>query len=361
MNRPSFATSASLILGLVATLFVGTAWGADAQQSAMAEQLFREGRELLQGGQVETALAKFEASQQLDPSLGTLLNLADCLEKLGRTASAWARFTEAEQTARLEKDRIRETAAGEHARALEAKLIRLRIVVDPLAPADLKVELDGKTLATALLGTAMPVDPGEHRVVGRAAGKRDWTNNLRLTIPGETAVITIAELLPEPAAAAAPAAAPPVQAEESKPAPTLSPTVDQSRPSLTESPMRAATSSSRPGLVTILCGAASVVALGLGTGYGIAAWRAWDDAKSEGCGNGTCPTSSAQSRSEAAGRRADVATIGFISGGVLAGAALVSYLLLDRPGNGARPEAGRVAVNATLTPSLAGGSLELAF
>jgi hypothetical protein len=321
----------------------------------MAEQLFREGRELLQSGQVETALAKFEASQQLDPSLGTLLNLADCLEKLGRTASAWARFTEAEQTARLEKDRIREVVAAEHARALEAKLIRLRIVVEPPAPADIKVELDGKSLATALLGTAMPVDPGEHRVVGRAAGKRDWTSNLRLTIPGETAVITIAELQPEPAAE------PPTQAKESKPATPPSPTVDQARPSLTESPMPAATSSSGPGLVTILCGAASVVALGLGTGYGIAAWRAWDDAKGAGCSNGTCPTSSAQSRSEAAGTRADVATIGFISAGVMAGAAVVSYVLLDRPRNSARSEPARVVAKPTWTPSLAGGSLGLAF
>lgn len=333
-------------------LCAAQAWAADAQQSAMAEQLFREGREFLQRGQVATALEKFEASQQLDPSLGTLLNLADCLQKLGRTASAWARFCEAEQTARLEKDQIRERTAAEHARALESKLIRLRVVVDPQSkPADMTVELDGKPLAMALLGTAMPVDPGAHRVVARAPGKRYWSSSLTLTTAGETVVLAIAELVPEPVAASSPAQAAPTPAPKPSPEPHLS---------IARTPVRTSTFP-RPGLVTTICGAASLVALGLGTGYGIAARSAWDDAKNAGCSHGTCPTANAQSRSESAGRRADVATASFISGGILAGAAVLSYLVLDRPSNNSGAEQGAVAVNATWTSSLAGGSLAFTF
>jgi hypothetical protein len=356
MGKPDFALRVSALLGLALVFCEARAWGADAQQSAMAEQLFREGRELVQNGNVPLALEKFEASQQLDPSLGTLLNLADCLEKLGRSASAWARFTEAEQTARLEQDRIRERTAAEHARALEAKLIRLRVVAAPqVDPASLKVELDGKPLALALMGTAVPVDPGQHRLVARAVGKRDWISNVQLATPGETVLVTIAELIPEPeSAASAPLENKPVlAANPSHPA-------SEAHASLTETPTRAPSGWARPGLVTIVCGAASIVALGLGTGYGIAASGAWSDAKDAGCHNGTCPTPNAQSRAEAAGSRADVATISFISAGVLAGASAASYLLLDRPRRRS-PQSGPVVLNATWSPSQAGASVGISF
>jgi hypothetical protein len=359
MGKPSFALRVSALLGLALVFCGARAWGADAQQSAMAEQLFREGRELVQGGNVPLALEKFEASQQLDPSLGTLLNLADCMEKLGRTASAWARFSEAEQTARLEKDRIRERAASEHAHSLEARLIRLRIVLAPqVSASDVTIELDGKPLAIALLGTATPVDPGEHRVVARAAGKRDWISNVQLATPGETVLVTIAEMSPEPERAASA----PMGLVESKPSLVANPPRPESETlaSVTEAPTRASSGWARPGLVTIACAAVSVVALGLGTGYAIAASGAWNDAKDAGCHNGLCPTAGAQNRAETAGSRADVATVSFISAGVLAGATVVSYLLLDRP-RPASPPLGQVVLNATWTPSQAGASLGMAF
>jgi hypothetical protein len=327
----------------------------------MAEQLFREGRELVQSGHVDAALEKFEASQQLDPSLGTLLNLADCLERLGRTASAWARFTEAEQAARMEKDRMRERTASEHAHVLEAKLIRLRIVVgQQTGPASVTVEFDGKPLSSALIGAAMPVDPGEHRVLARAAGKRDWTSNVQLTTPGETSDLTIAELAPE----LAPEASAPViiQAEPKPPAaPGPSTESHEMRPPLVDVAAHTQPAHTRPGLVTIVSGAAGLVALGIGTGYGIAARRAWNDAKDGSCSNGVCPTANAQSRSEAAGSRADISTVSFIAGGALATAAIVSYLLLDRPRSSALPDKSHVVVNASLTQTQVGASLGLTF
>ena len=361
MSIPGLAARASALAGLALALCATPALAADAQQSAMAEQLFREGRELVQSGHVDAALEKFEASQQLDPSLGTLLNLADCLERLGRTASAWARFTEAEQTARMEKDRMRERTASEHAHALEAKLIRLRIVVAAqTGPASVTVELDGKPLSSALLGAAMPVDPGEHRVLARAAGKRDWTSSVQLTTPGETSELTIAELAPN---LAPETSAPAVVQVEPKPATAPSPPTElhEVRPPLVDIAARTQPVHTRPGLVTIVSGAAGLVALGLGTGYGIAARRAWSDAKDGGCSNGVCPTANAQSRSEAAGSRADISTVSFIAGGALAAAAIVSYLLLDRPRSSALPDKSHVVVNASLTQTQVGASLGLTF
>ena len=55
---------------------------------ATAEKLFQEGRRLMANGSIEEACAKFTESQRLDPSSGTLINLAACHAELGMTASA---------------------------------------------------------------------------------------------------------------------------------------------------------------------------------------------------------------------------------------------------------------------------------
>src|SRR5262249_13660236 len=65
---------------------------ADGGDEASAQKLFDEGRALVVERRFAEACPKFAASQQLAPSGGTLLNLADCYEKNGQLASAWAKF-----------------------------------------------------------------------------------------------------------------------------------------------------------------------------------------------------------------------------------------------------------------------------
>src|SRR3954465_9465866 len=76
------------------------AQGKSGGNRAAAEALFNQGRDLMTAGKFVEACPKFEASQQLDPGLGTMLNLAECYEKTGRTASAWAEYREAIPLAR---------------------------------------------------------------------------------------------------------------------------------------------------------------------------------------------------------------------------------------------------------------------
>jgi hypothetical protein len=77
-----------LVRVMLGLSFVTRAASAD---SAAAEALFREGRDAAKHGDLETACADFAESQRLDPAPGTLLNLAECEEKLGRVASACSR------------------------------------------------------------------------------------------------------------------------------------------------------------------------------------------------------------------------------------------------------------------------------
>src|SRR5262249_42741606 len=69
-------------------------------QSAEAEALFRDGRELIKAGKLAAGCERLAASERLESSVGTLLNLGDCREKLGKLASAWAAFRKAEALAK---------------------------------------------------------------------------------------------------------------------------------------------------------------------------------------------------------------------------------------------------------------------
>jgi hypothetical protein len=120
-------------------------------------------------------------SQRIEPKLGTLLNLATCHEQIGRTASAWAEFTEAKTAAAHVGQTDREAFARDGAARLAPLLSRVALVnqgdnnTSPL-PTHLSVLIDGVVLDQAALGTAFPVDPGDHTLVIRAPGRKAWTH-----------------------------------------------------------------------------------------------------------------------------------------------------------------------------------------
>jgi hypothetical protein len=150
---------------------------------ATAEALFSEGRRLMASGNYATACEKFAASQKLDPGLGTSLNLADCYEKSGRTASAWVEFRDAASAAHRVGSKDREQVARARADALEKQLSRLTLVEKTPHP-EQRVARDGAPVDRAVLGMAVPVDPGQHVVDVVAVDRR--STRLRPTAPRRT-------------------------------------------------------------------------------------------------------------------------------------------------------------------------------
>src|SRR5690349_1387185 len=105
-------------------VFASLARMAHAQPAAaQAETLFDRGRDLLAAGKIAEACDAFESSQNLDPQLTTLLNLADCREKNKQLASAWGHFLEAERQTRGKSGGAKKlhTTAKDRAAKLEAK------------------------------------------------------------------------------------------------------------------------------------------------------------------------------------------------------------------------------------------------
>jgi hypothetical protein len=187
-----------------------------------ADALFEEGKRLREAGKIEDACSKFAQSQALAPGVGITLHLADCYERLGRTASAWIEFTMAEKAAHAEKDK-RETAATTRAAALEPRLERITIAVPAATPQDGSlVQLDGRTVPPAMWNVAMAADPGDHLVAFQAAGSERRTFPVHLDEAAPSVTVNVSNVSPPAAPAAtttaadsfAPASAPPANVDD---------------------------------------------------------------------------------------------------------------------------------------------------
>jgi hypothetical protein len=136
---------------------------AHAVDPAAADALFQAAKKLMADKQYVDACAKFDASYELDPTLGTLLNLADCYEKLGRIATAWSKWGEANEKALREDDK-RADYAKQRRDALTSRLPKVTIHVAKEVPG-IDILWDGKKLSSAVFGVELPVDPIEHDLV----------------------------------------------------------------------------------------------------------------------------------------------------------------------------------------------------
>jgi hypothetical protein len=185
---------------------------AQTADAAAALTLFDEGRQLAASGNFHEACPKLLASYSMVHKLGTLLNLADCYERSGKTASAWVRFTEAATIAERAGQQERAEFARAHAAALGPRLSRLIITVVAPSADGLEVKRDGTTLDPAVFGTAVPVDPGMHVLEASAPHKQTWTTSIELEPSALTPrAITIPSLEPDlaPASAAVAPSGPP--------------------------------------------------------------------------------------------------------------------------------------------------------
>jgi hypothetical protein len=185
--------------------------------AATARTLFDEGRRLAASNQFEAACPKFQESYRLDPGMGTLFNLADCWEHIGRTASAWAAFLQVADEAGRSKQPDREKIARTRAAALEPKLSRLLVKVES-KDAGLELSKDGTSFGAAQWGSALPIDPGQHIIEAKAPSKQTWRARVQVPPGGQTVTVVIpaltndTALTPAVPVAAAQATAPPATA-----------------------------------------------------------------------------------------------------------------------------------------------------
>src|SRR5690349_24811223 len=108
-------------LALIAVLVLATPARADDKDKEIAAKLFKQGRDAMAAGKLDEACARFAQSLELDPAIGTKLNLADCWEQKGKLAEAYRLFDEAASEAAKESKEGRESFARKRADALVKK------------------------------------------------------------------------------------------------------------------------------------------------------------------------------------------------------------------------------------------------
>jgi hypothetical protein len=162
----------------------------EAAQRARAEELFREGRDLMKAGSITDACIKFQQSLQAFESVGAALNLGQCHEFSGHFASAVRAYELAEKLAAASSDAERAAAARRFADAARAKVSRISIrMEDP--GAGTVVMLDDVALDAAALSQPQPVDPGDHRIVVQGPNGPRWSTSLHIGGNAETRVVDI--------------------------------------------------------------------------------------------------------------------------------------------------------------------------
>jgi hypothetical protein len=292
---------------------------AQSSNAAIAEAAFKRGKELMAENKPAEACPKFEESHRLDPSVGALLNLGRCYEQLGQTASAWVRYKEAATLARTLGQTERETVARDLATALEPKLSRVRIDATSRVQG-MRITRNNEEVGIALLGDALPVDPGQLKVEVTAPGYKPWSTTIEIGKEADLKTVLIPAL-----------------------------TVDPKSPS---SPGSSGSSGLRT--TAFVVGGVGVAALGAGAVFGGLA------VKDKGEADALCPNKSCNSEGfahiEAAKNKALISTIsiGVGAGAVAAGVVL---FIVSRPSAPPKDSARRTWIVPTFGPQAGGAAV----
>jgi hypothetical protein len=307
-----------------------------AQELEYARRLFDEATALERQSAWREASEKLDAALAIKETPGLHFHRAHCAEQLGELVLAARHYGRSEAMIRAgaAAPDVEELLVAARARVL-ARVPRLTLSL----PSDVRgatLEIDGTPVSDES-GTPVLLDPGRHRIVARAPGRRDFEMEITLA-EGQTQTLEV--LLSEPPATASPGA----------------------RPKETKTERETSGIGARE---VVLIGEATLAVAGLATGIGFSiakesasdraaqARQAVDPTNPNGASD--CPDANPVACAELEDANADgkqasrFATVGFVTAGVGAVATILTWVLWpsDPP------------VAASMEPSAEGAKLTL--
>lgn len=234
-----------------------------------AERLFREGRALLKADLPHQACPKFRQSLEVEPALGTLLNLADCEERTFALVQAWLHFNDAAAWADRNREAPRAEIARDRASALKNRLSWLALSAEKPA-AGLTVKVNDLSVELGATPQSVPVNPGEALVVASADGAETFMAKVKVG-PQQTVAFKLPPLVEKAVAGAPPPT--PAPADDAEPLPPPSDAPVERQADLTPAPLVTAEQQlvaqpfqlkfhARPGPVALMAGGGLVLAAG---------------------------------------------------------------------------------------------------
>ena len=306
MSRRAVA-SVAVVIAVTAS-----AGGARADGSAAAQALFDQAKKAMKAHDYPAACPKLEESYRIEQALGTLLNLADCYEHEGKLATAWSKFLEVATLARAAGNAERARVGKQRAAALQPRVSNLVITTSTPRLSGLEIKSDGSVVGEAEVGAPIPTDAGPHTLEATAPGHKPWSTQVQVEDGGGTVTVRVPDLDPLPAEPAPVAAA----------APTPEP-ADVGAP---DAPRKKGLGTQRA--LAIASGGLGVVALGVGTYFGLRSRSKHDDAAAA-CPQTVCPLPDPQrgvdlwSDARTAG---NISTVAFVVGAVGVGGMAALWL-----------------------------------
>ena len=307
---------------LAAVLTAGSVAGAASPEDrAAARRHWSQAEKLKKRGQLAEACRELEQVERLDPKLPTLIELAECTEQLGKVVEAQALWALARDRAKRDEKPQSKAKAEARLLAMQKRVAHLTLQLAANAPAGVQVLSDDAALDAASLGSPVPMNPGEHLIVVKAAGHDDAKYPVKLG-DGDKQTLSIATgpaaALPAPPPAAPVAAVVPV-------APLAPPGAAAATSATAAAPQDAATPTgwwSEQRTAGVIFGSAGIVALGAGSALCISA------------------------KGDVSDRRLTGGAISLAAGGVLLLSGVV--LMVSAPGHDA-PQQGRLSMTPTFS------------
>lgn len=330
-RRPAAAPAFVIVLAAIGSFAPSARARAPAPGSvgiddreAQRAGLYREATKAAGAGRWAEAKERLRAVLAIRSSPKVLFSLAQTEEQLGQLASAQADYARALERAAIEGKGDVVQAAGQAQRALSARVPHVRAVVssgvDPVRPgggaSGASATLDDQPVA---LGTAVAIDPGDHRLVVSAPGMRAAILSVKVNEGQQLDLSVVLEPDRPAQVASTPPSAP--AGSPAPPAPPLASAPAADRPQSSGAPLRTA------GLVTIGIG---IMAVGVGAGFGAESmWKHVDAQKA--CPGATCASASGESLWHDAVTSGDISTVAFVAGGAALVGGAILWLAAPRP------------------------------
>jgi hypothetical protein len=305
---------------LAVIALVAGAAHAQAPNQAAADQAFKQGRDLYKAEKYAEACEQFDRSYKLDPANGTLYNLAQCSERIGKLATAAAAYRE---LVAKDANEQRKASSAERLQAIAPRVPKLLVkVASP--PPGIVVEIGSKAGPRGIAANQpIEVDAGEYTVIARARGYNEFMSRVKIQ-DGKTVTVEA----------------------------TLSPGASNTETVLgvtrTDAPKPARSHRKLFGAIAMATGGATLAG---GIVVGVLARSAWDDAKAV-CGGTTCTTQPDLDRANQLGdearSKATLSTVLTLSGAAVAG--IGAYLFFTAPGDTVvTPTASETGAGVTLS------------
>lgn len=345
------ATSKFLLATATALLLLAVAPRASAQSEGdkkQAQALQAEGLRLMQKGDNQGAVSKFEEAFRLVASPKILFNMGKAHLALGDEVKALEELERFLDEAPFAPKESRDEAQHK-VEALRPRLAYIEIQADD---AGSTISVDGRPVGSAPLARPIVVMPGSHEV---RVEKAEMVTDVRQVAPiaGQKVRVAVrltsiaarvpapAAVSPPPMAGAAPVAGAPAPPGPGEPAPAAGLTA---APGATPN---GGDGGARLRLMGIAFGAAGVVAAAVGVGFGLAA-------KSDGEENARTGATFSESTYDAGHRAQTLQYVGYAMGAALIAGGVTCWVLGNR---GHEPAPGAPVVS--FVPA-SGGGLALA-